>query len=161
MIGGADKITSLFGHVYPGGYDLLIPTIARAVKAGFHVHLLQPDSSTRACTLPDRQAAKPHDCWHPIAPMENLARVKPFVRTAVERAEARYLDGDKSRQSLNIAIDLHPSGYSQVSSNGGPPTIGGPVEAWLVTGTDGEGGLVLVPPSVLGGQPLWCWSVSG
>lgn len=152
MIGGADKLTAYWGHIYPGGYELLVPTIARAVKAGFHVHLIKPGTCEPACTLTDRLAAKPHECWHPLSPQENAAKIRPMVRAAVERAEERY------GAPLNVAVDLHPSGYSHAPDPSGFATLDGPLRAWLVPGDGGRGGLQIVPPSVLDGEPVRCWS---
>lgn len=167
VIGGADPLTTYWGHIYPGGYDLLVPTIARAVKAGFHVHLLQPDSSTPACTLTDRLASKEHDCWHPIAPMENASRVRPFVRACVERAEERY------GAPLNVGIELLPSGYFlAIPEEGDHPTLYSSdpdlfASWWLRPIPEGahmpdlahlERVILPVPPSVYGGTVVRCWS---
>lgn len=169
MIGGADKITSIFGHIHPGGRELFVQIVARAVKQGFHVHLLQPDTSIPACTLTDRLAAKPHECWHPLQPQENLAKVRPMVRSAVERAELRY------GKHLNVGIEILPSGYFLGFPEAGEhPTLYSddpnvfaswwlrpiPDDAHMPDLEHLRGAVIPVPPSVYGGSVVRCWSVN-
>lgn len=139
---GDDGFQSYWGFTGSNHHDILVNIVTRAIKfGGYSVVLLQPGTSTPACTATDTAIKRGHLCsgnghvpfghvYDVLSPPENLAKVRPMVTAAVARATARYGGG-----SLNVAVPLKLNELLVLNTSYGVVD-----------------GLLVVPPSVVGGE---------
>lgn len=136
---GDDGFQSYWGFTGQNHQDILVNIVKRAIKfGGYSVVLLQPGSTTPACTATDTAIRRGHICRGVLPPFERLDVLEPqenplkvsgMVTSAIRRAEARYTEG-----SLNVGILVSTLEHPH------PTTSHGVV-----------GGILIVPPSVVDG----------
>lgn len=129
---GADGFDSYWGFTGVNHHDMLTNIVKRAVKfGGYTVVLLQPGTTTPACTATDTAIKRGHVCdpYDVLEPQENPLKISGMVTAAFARVAARY-GGDSPNIGIPVATLAVPL----------PVTTAGVV-----------GGILIVPPSVVDG----------
>lgn len=143
MIGSADEWFDFWGFTGEGFHDMLPSIVSRAVKAGFYVVLLEPDSETPVCFATDMAIKRGHVCSNllvdTLEPQERVQKVRPMVTAAIQRVTARY------GAVPNVGVDLLRGDWAA--------KVLGPAGVQRLHSCQ-SGGIRAVPPSVIGGVPV-------
>lgn len=143
VIGSGEEWYDHWGFTGAEHHDLLPAIVSRAVKAGFYVVLLQPDTEEPCCIATDMAIKRGHQCSNllpdVLAPQERVQKVRPMVTAAIHRVTERY------GGTPNVGIDLLRGDWAaKVLTPAGVQAL-----------HDGQsGGIRAVPPSVIGGVPV-------